>query len=398
MLVPGGIPAVKIRRHLSSRKHRPRVYAGGQRVNARGRLVVTGKLHRKLGKLARSQKAELRMVFRAQIIWALSEERLTPRQVAFKLCTTTKTVRKWRDRFIEKGIEGLRDAPRSGRPRRYSAGQRCEVIALACDDPANYGYYGEEYWTYDTLTEVVNRCAEIPMGRSSVVRTLKTINLKPHRTKMWLHSPDPDFKIKVNKIVDLYLADWPDDVVVLCVDEKTGMQANERKYETQRRLAGRSGRYEFEYIRHGTQSLLASFDIRSGYVLAHCGATRKADDLMAFMESVASHYRWARKIIVIWDNLNIHLDGPNQRWTGFNQRHGGKFVFYHTPLHASWVNQIEIFFSILSRRCLRKASFSSKAELRNRVLSFICRWNVEGHAFNWTFRGYPLQSEERAVG
>jgi hypothetical protein len=174
------------------------------------------------------------------------------------------------------------------------------------------------------------------------------------------------------------------------------MQANERKYETQRPVPGRKARYEFEYIRHGTQTLMASFDIHTGHVLASCGASRKADDLVGFMETVALHYRLAQKVIVIWDNLNTHLDGPTQRWTRFNQRHGGKFVFYHTPLHASWVNQIEIFFSILSRRCLKKASFGSTDELRNRVLGFICRWNLnEGHAFNWSFRGYPLQ--EKAV-
>lgn len=394
MLVPGGIPGVKTRRQISSR-----MPCSKPRVNVRGRLVVTGKLRSKLHRLARSQKDEVRLVFRAKIIWSLSQERLTPKQIAEKLGTTTKTVRKWRDRFLEMGLQGLHDALRSGRPSRYSPGERCEVIALACDAPANYGYHGEEHWTYDTLTEAVNTCNGIPISRSSVVRTLKEIHLKPHKTKMWLHSPDPDFKIKVNQIVDLYLAPWPDDVVVLCIDEKTGMQANERKYETRRPLPGRSGRYEFEYIRHGTQSLLASFDIRTGHVLARCGATRKAEDLMAFMESVASHYHWARRVIVIWDNLNIHLDGPTERWTRFNQRHGGKFVFYHTPLHASWVNQIEIYFSILSRRCLRKASFSSTDELRRRVLSFIRRWNlVESHPFNWTFRGYPLQSQEKAVG
>lgn len=390
---------MKSERPFSKCRRCPKVYPGGQRVNARGRLVITGKLWRKISDLARSQKAERRMVFRAQIVWSLAEERLTPQQIAAKLGTTAKTVRKWRGRFIENGFQGLYDAPRSGRPRVYSAGQRCEVIAVACDDPANYGYLGEEHWTYDTLTEAVSRCTGIPMSKSSVVRSLNAIDLKPHKTKMWLHSPDPDFKVKVNQIVDIYHTDWPEDVVVLCVDEKTGMQANERKHETQRPLPGRSGRYEFEYIRHGTQSLLASFDIRTGQVLARCGDTRKAQDLMNFMESVASHYHRARKVIVIWDNLNIHLDGPSQRWTRFNQRHGGKFVFCYTPLHASWVNQIEIFFSILSRRCLRRASFSSKDELRNRVLSFIRRWNlVEGHPFDWTFRGYPLQSEERAVG
>ena len=354
---------------------------------------------KKLSQLVRSQKAERRLVFRAQIIWALVEQGLTPTQVAAELSTTSKTVRKWRDRFREQGMEGLMDAPRSGRPRKYSVGQRCEVIALACDQPSSYGYEGEEHWTYDTLTEAINRCAGIPMSRSSVVRTLKAINLKPHKTKMWLHSPDPDFKVKVNTIVDLYHTEWPDDVVVLCVDEKTSMQANERKHETQRPLPGRNRRYEFEYIRHGTQALLASFDIRTGHVLAHCGDTRKAKDLVAFMEEVALHYHWARKVIVIWDNLNIHLDGPKQRWSRFNERHGGRFEFYHTPLHASWVNQIEIFFSILSRRCLKRASFCSKDDLRNRVLTFIHRWNLkEGHPFDWTFRGYPLQSQKKAVG
>lgn len=405
MLVVGGIPPVEAFREVrvagTAAVRWPQVlerHVSSSSAGLRQRLVARED-RQALFRLIRSQKAERRLVFRAQIIWFLAEEGLTEHQAATRLGTTEKTVRKWRDRFRRHGLKGLEDAPRSGRPNRYSTGQRCEVIAMACDNPQNYGYQGQERWTYDTLTEAVNRCAGISMSRSSVVRTLEAIDLKPHKTTMWLHSPDPDFKAKVNQIVDLYHADWPQDVVVLCVDEKTGMQANERRYETQRPLPGRRGRYEFEYIRHGTQALLASFDIHTGHVLARCGATRKAEDLMAFMEDVALHYHQARKVIVIWDNLNIHLDGPMKRWTRFNQRHGGRFVFYHTPLHASWVNQIEIFFSILSRRCLKRASFASTDELRNRVLAFIRRWNFEeGHPFNWTFRGYPLQSQEKAVG
>ncbi|WP_324669939.1 IS630 family transposase [Geochorda subterranea] len=199
----------------------------------------------------------------------------------------------------------------------------------------------------------------------------------------------------MNRIVGLY-RDPPDDAVILCIDEKTGMQALERKHETRRAIPGRPGRCEYEYIRHGTQSLLAAFDIRTGRVTARCGPTRTAEDLVSLLEAVAEAYREAARIIVIWDNLDIHHDGPQARWSRFNARHGGKFEFVYTPRHASWVNQVEIFFSILQRRCLKHGDFHSAEELRERVLAFIARWNTEeGHPFHWTFRGYPMQ--ERAV-
>ncbi|WP_127580746.1 transposase [Paenibacillus koleovorans] len=173
------------------------------------------------------------------------------------------------------------------------------------------------------------------------------------------------------------------------------MQANEKKYETQLPRIGRAGRIEYEYIRHGTQALLASFDVKTGEVVASCGDHRKADDLLAFMDQVAVRYRHCRKIIIVWDNLNIHYDGTDERWTAFNEKHGNKFAFHYTPLHASWVNQIEIFFSILYKRCLRHNSFISKTDLRQKVMAFIRRWNdKDGHPFHWTFRGYPIQDQE----
>lgn len=112
------------------------------------------------------------------------------------------------------------------------------------------------------------------------------------------------------------------------------------------------------------------------------------------MEEVAHHYREAKKVIVIWDNLNIHLEGEDRRWSAFNARYGGRFEFRYTPIHASWVNQVEVFFSILQKACLRWGSFRSVAELEATIVEFLERWNrVDGHPFNWTFRGYPLQSE-----
>jgi len=233
------------------------------------------------------------------------------------------------------------------------------------------------------------------MSRSSVFRTLSDNELKPHKMRMWLHSKGPQFKEKVNDIVSLY-TDPPEDAVVLCIDEKTGMQALERKYETRPAQPGEPGRYEYEYIRHGTQSLIASFEIKTGEVYGECGSTRTAADLEHFMENIARKYKDCSKIIIIWDNLNIHKDGPSERWTTFNQRHNNKFEFHYTPIHASWVNQVEIFFSILQKRCLKWANFHSTEELKEKVMAFIKRWNeTDGHPFNWTFRGYPMQSQEK---
>lgn len=152
------------------------------------------------------------------------------------------------------------------------------------------------------------------------------------------------------------------------------------------------GRLEFEYVRHGTTSLLTAFNMTSGQVSHSMGPTRKADDLMAFMEAVAEEYSDKKHITVIWDNLNIHHDGASERWKAFNLRHSGKFEFVYTPLHASWMNQVEIFFSILTRRCLKNRSFASVEELEAAIGRFMVRWNTgEGHPFQWCFRGYPLQ-------
>ena len=207
---------------------------------------------------------------------------------------------------------------------------------------------------------------------------------------MWLHSRDPDFRAKVNTIVALY-PQPPEGAGVLCVDEKTSIQATERIHPFTPARPGRLGRWEFPYTRHGTTSLLAGFDIRSGGVLHALGPTRTGDDLVAFLEKIAAAYPDKERII-IWDNLNIHHDGKDGRWTAFNARHGGKFEFVDTPLHASWVNQVEVSFSILQWRCLRLRSFRSTTELETAIPRFIERWNAgEGHPCHWVFRGYPVQ-------
>jgi hypothetical protein len=212
--------------------------------------------------------------------------------------------------------------------------------------------------------------------------------------RVWLHSPDPDFREKVERICQLYLAAPPKSAVV-CIDEKP-MQVLARKHPTTRQPDG-SVRREFEYKRHGTCCLLAGFDVRTGEVLGSVVQRRTGPALVAFLERVAKRYPTGR-VYVVWDNLNIHGDGRDKRWTRFNRRHGGRFRFVHTPLHASWVNQVEIWFSILQRRVLRHGSFASQSMLRDAVLGFIAHWNrVEAHPFRWTFTGRFEQPAAKPV-
>jgi len=298
-------------------------------------IYLTKKQREQLLKIVKAQTSEQRMVFRASIILELDSRKFVE-NVAVKFNTTTKTVKKWGHRFLKLGLKGLNDLPRSGAPGKFSVEQRCEVISIACDKPENYGYSTFTHWTKNTLTGAVNNNVEGPnMSASTVYRTLNENELKPNKVEMWLHSPDPNFREKVNRIVSIY-NNPPEDVVILSIDEKTGMQAIERKYETEPARPGRLARQEFEYIRHGTQSLITAFNIKTGEVDAYCGDTRKGNDLEAFMEQIATKYSYAPEIIIIWDNLNIHHDGPNKRWTKFNEKHNNKFKYLISAHIPQW--------------------------------------------------------------
>lgn len=295
-----------------------------------------------------------------------------------------RTVRKWRKRFAESpGLGALEDRPRSGRPAVVPLARRCEVVKLACQRPEGSKAQFREIWTLDSLQEALREQAGFDLSRSEIQRILNAEHLRPHRMRLWLHSPDPEFQPKVERICQLYL-EPPAGATVLCVDEKSGIQALQRRYRTQSPRRGQPGRFEFEYRRHGTRTLLAAFETRTGHVVGCCKTSRTAADLLAFMETVAQSYPTG-PVYVIWDNLNIH---HGQRWEIFNQRHGGRFDFVYTPLHASWVNQVEIWFGLLQRRLLRYGSFSSAQELEASLLGFVDHWNTfEAHPWKWTFRG-----------
>jgi transposase len=345
--------------------------------------VVSAGVLGQLESLARSLTHPHREVLRAQIV-LLCARGLSTAAIARSVGCSERTVRKWRERFAETpSLDALEDRPRSGRPAVVPLATRCEVVKLACQRPEDSKAQFRDIWTLNSLQETLREETGFDLSRSEIQRILNAEHLRPHRMRLWLHSPDPEFHPKVERICQLYL-EPPEGATVLCVDEKCGIQALERRYPTQSPRRGQPGRFEFEYRRHGTRTLLAAFETRTGHVVGHCGASRTAADLLSFMETVAESYPTG-PVYVIWDNLNIH---HGERWEIFNQRHGGRFDFVHTPLHASWVNQIEIWFGLLQRRILRYGSFSSAEELEASLLGFLAHWNTfEAHPWKWTFRG-----------
>lgn len=332
-----------------------------------------------LEKYARKTSGEVRLVQRCSIVLALLEGQ-TVSEVADLLGLAYNTVHKWASRFSQNPtINGLKDESRSGSPCTIPSIAKVTLIAIACS-PREDNKTG---YSYSELSDLTEKATGVRISVSHVQRICSNAQIRPHRVEMWLHSSDPDFRLKAKEICELYL-DPPEGAHVISVDEKPGMQALERKFTCSSPRPGQPFRMEYEYKRHGTQTLIASFNVQTGQVYGHCGHTRKADDLIEFMEDLALQYPTG-EVHIIWDNLNIH---HGERWDEFNKRHGGRFHFHYTPIHASWLNQIEIYFSIMQKRVLKNRSFESTEELQDAVIKFMDDWNEsEAHPFKWTFNG-----------
>lgn len=338
--------------------------------------------------LVRKRTGSQRDVLRARIA-LMANQGTETKDIATVLGVSQQTVSKWRRQAALKGKDGLLEAVRPGRPRRISDKARLELVALACEGAAEKAK-GRSTPTLDELRELAaERGIVDSLSRSHLHGILQEADLHPHRVAIWLHSPDPAFREKVNVICNLYRK-APEGSVVLSIDEKTGMQAISRKHLDRPPRPGFLRRQEFEYVRHGTQALIAALDVHSGKTFAACGPTRTQADLLAFMEQVAMAYP-DQPVHIVWDNLNTHRAAV---WKDFNEKQGGRFHFHYTPIHASWVNQIELLFGIFSRRVLRNASHTSTEHLKDRTLAWFLERSLAPKPFKWSFKGYHLQTGE----
>lgn len=316
-----------------------------------------------------SQAVALRSRIVLQAAAGLSNQR-----IASELEIPEVTVGKWRRSFAAQGLEGLRDAPRSGRPPKHDAEVWQRVQTLACQQPESQGR-----WTVRTLARAVR------LPHSTVHAILHASDLQPHRIRTFTFSPDPEFEAKLLDIVGLYL-NPPENALVLCVDEKPGIQALDRTQPLLPLGAKKPRSWTNEYVRHGTQTLLAALEIATGKVMAHVRNRRTSVNFLRFMNDVVCTYPH-RELHVVADNLNIHKNEAARRWL---RRHP-RVQFHYTPTHASWVNLIECFFSILSKQGLAHSVQHSKPDLKNLLHGFLANYNTHCSPFTWTKGTEQLQ-------
>jgi transposase len=272
--------------------------------------------------------------------------------------------------------------------RRFFPPQaRHAVVSVACQEERERDFSGFSHYSVRDLARLMaGRGEVIMMSPATVQRILTEIVLKPHRVRYWLTRTDPEFERKMDEIVNLYLAP-PRNSRLLCIDEKTGIQALERRYPTLPVRPGQIERREFEYVRHGVVDLFAAFDVRTGQVFGQCYKHHSDVELRHFLRGLRARDP-ARRWHLILDNASYHTKAEVLAWCATQRP---KITLHWLPYHGSWLNQVEIWFSILSRKCLRRACVGSTRELRSVIHDFIDTWNAHfAHPFQWTYTGKPL--------
>ena len=327
-----------------------------------------------LESILRAPSAAQRDVLRARIV-LLAAEGQRNEQIQEKLGVSKPVVIKWRRRFAVDRLRGLGDEPGRGRKRKYDAETRHRIAATACSTPpASVG----THWSIRALAR------HLGVGAGVVQSVLEAESLQPHRFRYWKDSPDPEFEPKMLAVVGLYLRP-PQNAVVLSVDEKTSIQALDR---TQPRLPMKPHRIErlsHEYKRHGTASLLASLEVHSGQVRAESIQRNDSATFIRFLRRLLQAYP-DKELYLIADNGSSHRSKRTLTWVAKHKRLHLTF----TPTHASWLNQIEIWFGILTRKVVRRGIFKSRQELVDRLMNFIKAYNQEARPFEWTYTGNPL--------
>jgi transposase len=404
-------------------------------------LKLTDKQRLKLQEIAMSRKNRQDHIERANIILQC-ETNQSDVQIGKNLNITHATVRKWRtrwkaeeDKFIlieeqETGIEYsrkileiLNDAERSGAPSKFTAEQVCHIISVACESPEESNT-PISHWSLTSLKqEIIKREIVDNISKSRLAVFLNEADIKPHKVEGWIHTPIEDQKVfseKVSEICNIYQTAQQlheQGVHVISCDEKTGIQALEREITPMK--PGQVERQESEYERHGTQCLIANFEVATGQVVSSTiGDTRTEKDFAEHIKKTINSDPEALWIIIA-DNLNTHqseslvieiasqleinedlgIKGKSgilkdmATRASFLSDPSHRIRFLYTPKHASWLNQVEIWFGILVKRLLKRLSVKSTEELKNKILAFIEYFNATmARAFKWTYKGIPLKA------
>ncbi len=327
---------------------------------------------------------------RAKIVLLASEGVSSPR-IAEAVGVNRNQVDVWKRRYGDDGIDGLVDLPRSGRPPVYGPFERLKLVKTITTRPPECGQLnGRRIKARMGMPEVARRMREvhqIPISDSQVWRICRSLALKPWQVRSWMTSHDPAFDTKAVDVCGLYLTP-EDNWAVFSIDEKTGIQARSRVDPTRPARpagdvdeAGRSVTQEFEYQRHGTKALFAAFECATGEVYAQPTDSTRSTNFVAFLADLDRQVPAQLELHCIVDNLSAHGTPGVEEFLDAHHR-----IFLHrTPTHASWLNQIEMWFSILTRQLLDTAEFAATTDLADAILDYVADYNTRAKPFNWTY-------------
>lgn len=364
-------------------------------------ITLTASERATLKKRVRGAKTHWRDRLRAEIVLAAARGCGNAR-IARDLRCDEGTARRWRGRFAEEGLAGLEDLPRSGRPRLIPEADRAAVVALACQLPAETGVPLSRWTGPELAAELAAQgLVTVPVSPSSVLRILAENPVRPWRYQSWIFPRDPDFEAKARVILDLYQGIYagerlgPGDRIV-SFDAKPQIQARGRKHATLPAAPGRPVRVEHEYKRNGALALLAGLDVQTGTVFA---STPKTTGIVPFMDLVGEvmarpEYRDAPRVFVIVDNGSDHR---GQAAADRLRKAHPNAIMIHTPVHASWLNQVEIFFSVIQKKVVSPNNFPSLEKLSGTLLAFVERYNRTAEPFSWKYTADDLKNLLRRI-
>ena len=329
-------------------------------------LVLRDGDREELARITRSTSVRAGLAQRARIVLAAADGEANER-IAAKVGVSKVTVLTWRNRYAVHGLDGLDDQPRSGRPRVID--HRKIVTATLKAPPKKYAV---THWSSRLLGQ------HLGIGNATVATAWREYGVQPWRAETFKFSTDPELVAKVTDVVGLYLAP-PEDAIVLCVDEKSQIQALDRTQKMLPMQPGLPERHTHDYVRHGTTTLFAALEIATGKVTGACKPRHRHQEFLAFLKQVARAYPTG-ELHLVMDNYATHKKVEVRDWLAANPR----IHVHFTPTSGSWLNLVEVWFGIIERQAIHRGTFGSVKYLNTKIRAFVNGWNDRCHPFVWT--------------